>query len=382
MTTGCQNGLGKPLTNVSPDELRWFAIVTYARTVAYPWALGFAKISILIFYRRVFPVDKFRRICECFMLFIGGLAIGTSFASAFGCKPLSNGPHLIYNTPGDGCINRLELQLVANIMHLITDVVIWLLPMPYLWHLRLKKQKRIRTIIIFSVGIIPCCASALRIKALIDFYEGSDPTRQAVGIAILSATEVNLVIIAASIPASNAFYARYFIQPVKRRLQRIWPSISMTTAATGIHNQQQYKGYGNYTFCQSGTGAVPDSRFSGVDTTLCGSMMGHNTMRKSPKSPLPSPSPSPSPASAAKFSGSGFSSSTNSDLRGLPVVARRPSEFNKYSMKGMTEPTDVLMMELAELESEDEDRVVEEEEEEEESISVEGQEQKHEGSAV
>ena len=181
--------------------------------------------------------------------------IATSSASAFGCMPLRNGYEIIQNHPNDGCIDRFSLQFTANILHLITDAIIWLLPMPHLWRLRLKRQKRIRTIVIFSVGTVPCLASAIRLRTVIQFYKGDNPTLQAIGIAILSAVEVNLVIIAASIPASNAFYSRFFIHPVKRRLQVIWPSLQVSTADTGRRNYA--KGYGNVT-------SAPDTR----DATL------------------------------------------------------------------------------------------------------------------
>ena len=214
--------------------------VVYARTVTYPWALALAKISILIFYRRIFPIDKFRKICEWFIAVMILMTLATSMASAFACHPLGNGPKLIHRVKGDGCIDRFALQFVANALHLVTDVMIWLLPMKHLWHLRVKKQKRIRTIVIFSLGLIPCIASAIRLQTIHRLYKGVDPTYDAVGIAIWSSIEVNLVIIAASIPASSTFYNTFFVQPVRKRFVNALPMKPLPDSDSYPFNNSNY----------------------------------------------------------------------------------------------------------------------------------------------
>lgn len=83
-------GLGKhlwdvPLENYSPNFLRaWLTVA-----VLYSACMLTMKLSVLMLYRRLFPIQNFRIQWWCAFFFVNAYSVMFIFASLFSCSPVS-----------------------------------------------------------------------------------------------------------------------------------------------------------------------------------------------------------------------------------------------------------------------------------------------------
>lgn len=133
------------LTKYSKVELSFE--LTYAVLVTT------VKISILLFYRRVFPNKatsaNFRRAWIIVFFLSVGLGIILFVAAISKCKPVS----FIWNQHQHGsCLNMTSLLLSGAAINILTDVSILILPMPTVWHLQIAKLQKFAVSGVFLLG--------------------------------------------------------------------------------------------------------------------------------------------------------------------------------------------------------------------------------------
>jgi hypothetical protein len=78
----------------------------------------------------------------------------------------------------------------------------------------LDRKKRFSVIALFSLGCFTCIASGIRISTIKAFYDSNDGTWTGSSIAIWSAMEINITIIAASIPPVKPLFSKYIWTPL------------------------------------------------------------------------------------------------------------------------------------------------------------------------
>ena len=55
------------------------------------------------------------------------------------------------------------MQVVIGSLNVVSDFVIFILPMPLIWALNLSTKKKVEVMGIFGVGLIACVASIIRL---------------------------------------------------------------------------------------------------------------------------------------------------------------------------------------------------------------------------
>lgn len=122
-----------------------------AVVVFWSLSLGLAKLSILALYTKIFSVRSFILIsqaCAVFVLlwamilFIGAFAI---------CTPVQLNWDK-FNYTGT-CGDVKMLWAVTGGLNIFSDLVIMLLPMPYLYGLSLQMYKKIGLMVTFGIGL-------------------------------------------------------------------------------------------------------------------------------------------------------------------------------------------------------------------------------------
>lgn len=72
---------------------------------------------------------------------------------------------------GGHCIDRFKLAVAFNALNVITDVLLWTLPIPVVWNLQMRMRHKIEVLSVFGVGLMYVTISpwkqavALEIKA-------------------------------------------------------------------------------------------------------------------------------------------------------------------------------------------------------------------------
>ncbi|KAI5859277.1 hypothetical protein GGS23DRAFT_586416 [Durotheca rogersii] len=112
------------------------------------------KLSVLLFFRRIFSVRSFRVINDVFIGITVAWGIAFTFTVALQCTPVSTLWEKFEIEYGDSCITVQPFYFSLAISDLILDVVIFILPVPHLWQLQLPWREKVGVAGIFLLGSI------------------------------------------------------------------------------------------------------------------------------------------------------------------------------------------------------------------------------------
>jgi hypothetical protein len=114
--------------------------------------LAAIKISILLFYLRIFPGRAFRIATYTILGFVALSSIIVIFLQIFQCTPIA------YNwdrsIKGGKCLNVNALTYSHAGMTIFQDFAILLLPIPELLGLKMEIKKKLGVIFIFQIGLL------------------------------------------------------------------------------------------------------------------------------------------------------------------------------------------------------------------------------------
>lgn len=153
--------------------------MAYVGQLLYVGALGAVKISLLLFLQRVFPMKVMRRIVRGVLLFVLCFTVTNIFLFAFQCD---NPKYYFSKLKGSAKADEgicLEPQVVYYPMaaiNILTDIVIWVLPVPTVLKARLSRREKWGLLWVFVLGGIAVSAAIVRPFNLRDVMEHGDPT--------------------------------------------------------------------------------------------------------------------------------------------------------------------------------------------------------------
>ncbi|KAF2473359.1 uncharacterized protein BDR25DRAFT_323909 [Lindgomyces ingoldianus] len=179
--------------------------------------LCLVKVSILLFYNYVASSHKsFHRIVRGIITIVVIASFSMIIAGALTCIPPSDawstkvffdGFRGIYTAQ---CYDPTILWFFNAGFNLVTDLVIWILPIPFVLNLQsMPVKRRLELIGIFSIGIVAIIASAIRLWILVlwasNFMEQGKHTGD---FLIWGQVEQHAGIISASIPFLRPLYRK------------------------------------------------------------------------------------------------------------------------------------------------------------------------------
>jgi hypothetical protein len=159
------------------------------------------KMSILVSYFRIAPAKSvFRKLVwATFALVFAAFAVFL-VALWVQCIPISS----YWNLMADhrDCIPEGPPLVVQSVLNVVTDFMIYTLPIPTLFTLRLPWNQRIGLMVLFSVGGIIVVAGSFRAYWIhYTLFETYDATWEGYNIWIWTAIETNVGVICGCIPA-------------------------------------------------------------------------------------------------------------------------------------------------------------------------------------
>ncbi|RVD83210.1 uncharacterized protein DFL_007606 [Arthrobotrys flagrans] len=177
----------------------------YALTVFYPWVMMVIKLSLLLFYYRMTNWNYIRWSVYATTVIVVGTSISAFVVWLVQC------PHVRYwEYPWEICrINLKKAQVAFAGLYIFTDIVIWVLPMPLVFQLKLYPRERLLALITFSLGAIACVASCYRLAMLEQYTNYSSQSSTTLIIDAWTITELNLALICSSAPAVRALAIHY-----------------------------------------------------------------------------------------------------------------------------------------------------------------------------
>ena len=108
-------------------------------------------MAFLFQYYRVLAVQKMRNVYIASIIVVGGWALSQVLVGIFTCNPVSG---FWDSTVEATCIPNIPQWYINAGGNIITDVVVFTLPLPAIWSLQLARPSKIMLLAIFSLGFL------------------------------------------------------------------------------------------------------------------------------------------------------------------------------------------------------------------------------------
>ncbi|OJD30302.1 uncharacterized protein BKCO1_620008 [Diplodia corticola] len=198
------HGGGTHQWNVPETEVTYFFQSVYSTQIVYCPTVFATKASILFFLTRVFA--PFERYCRFIYFFIGFMGFYYTLICAlkiFICRPIP----LFWNPSGEGeCFDQRSLILADNIISLVTDIAVLIIPCPLAGGLKVALTAKLRIAAAFGAGGLACVCSFIRLIDIVKIGGSSDSTYSFTLINLFGIAEVGIGLICACFPVMPAFW--------------------------------------------------------------------------------------------------------------------------------------------------------------------------------
>ncbi|KAM7200850.1 putative integral membrane protein [Naviculisporaceae sp. PSN 640] len=188
------------LPELVPNYLREF----YFTIVFYCAALMTIKLTFLLGYYRVLAVQHMRVVYIVAMFVVGGWSLSQVFVGIFTCTPISG---FWDKSIPSACIPNLPQWYINAAGNIITDVAVFVLPLPALWKLNLARPQKLALVGIFCLGFFTVVVSVIRIRYLRMF---EDFTWENAPAGCWSIGELTSAITCCCLPTLRPLLTRYF----------------------------------------------------------------------------------------------------------------------------------------------------------------------------
>jgi hypothetical protein len=228
-------GLGQDIWTVPFENITAILKVYYFDEDLYLTCLPLVKISMLLFYLRIFPQRWFRISCFVTMGACASYAIAFLLVSVWQCRPI---PYAWENWHGEttGVCNDINAQgWTSAAINVVLDIIVLGLPLTVIAKLQLNKRKKFLFSLMFCVGFLVTIISILRLQVLASFGGSNFTCKYTHHLAIpksqqltshpggyravgyWSTTETDLAIICACMPGIRAL------------IMTVWPRVMGAT---------------------------------------------------------------------------------------------------------------------------------------------------------
>ncbi|KAL4993080.1 hypothetical protein BDV10DRAFT_200018 [Aspergillus recurvatus] len=176
-----------------------------AANITYPWTVGFAKLSILLLYKRLFPTRR-----EKLLTWIGIGIVGTLY-TGFIIMAIVNIATCVTTAPG---VNHFcdfvheGLVIWQAAVNVFTDFYVVVLPIPCVVKLQTSVKRKVGLVLTFASGLGACGASLARLIISVIGLQNNDSMWQSAELALYSIAEINIGIIVACVCTFPIFFGR------------------------------------------------------------------------------------------------------------------------------------------------------------------------------
>lgn len=112
--------------------------------------MGLIKLSILLLYLRLFSSGfKTRTIIYGLLFFVGSYTLAFELSALFGCQPV---PRLFNRSLKGKCITFHYHILIQQVFNIISDILLFIVPIPVAWRLNLPFKQRLGVMFVFMTA--------------------------------------------------------------------------------------------------------------------------------------------------------------------------------------------------------------------------------------
>jgi hypothetical protein len=167
----------------------------------------FTKLSILVFYLRVFPARRERWLSWGTIVFVILFTIPMLIGDVLQCNPIT---HQSFFNPGVVCLTPTPFLIASTVLHTVTDGWLILMVIPVVLTLRIPFWQKCVLMGVLSLGVFFILFSILRITSILRTDGRSDVTWILAGFDIWSILEVAIGLICACAPTIRPLLQKIF----------------------------------------------------------------------------------------------------------------------------------------------------------------------------
>ncbi|CAL5867485.1 uncharacterized protein PFLUO_LOCUS1704 [Penicillium psychrofluorescens] len=195
---GGNYGLGKHVWAVPILNVVEVVRILFIYVILYIANVPLIKLSIILFYRRIFGMTKLMWFC---IFLTVGYFVSCMIAFLVCCRPVSYYWTQYVDPSGGKCVYNLYPFYIGNAAaNVTTDVIILLVPIPMVWKLQMKSTQKLLISGIFMLGGFVCVASLIRIYFMTFLESSLDVTWTMGNVFIWSSVEPCIGIVCACLP--------------------------------------------------------------------------------------------------------------------------------------------------------------------------------------
>ncbi|KAJ5457865.1 hypothetical protein N7475_009253 [Penicillium sp. IBT 31633x] len=222
------NGLGTHIVELSPDQIVIYLKTLFTGSILYTCCIASIKLSILMLYRRIFPIRAMKYAVNAVSMIVILWAACGIVAGCFTCIPTEKLWHPMLE---GGCMNLSKFYYGLQIPNIATDAIILVMPMHIVWSLPISKAQKLGLSGIFILGLLTLIFDIIRLVVLIDLSrQGDDITYNQVPASVWTCIEPAVGIVAACL--AN-------MRPLFKVVHTKWSRLSSQYGTKGTDNTSQ-----------------------------------------------------------------------------------------------------------------------------------------------
>ncbi|KAL3417394.1 hypothetical protein PVAG01_11394 [Phlyctema vagabunda] len=223
-------GIGLHIGTLTDHEIFYGRRAAWISQIFYYFALVFIKCSIVALYSRL--VSKHMHLIVLYtlgtLIMLHGLIISANQITAHMCSPVS----IIWGpTFPAHCIDLLTFNYFNAAFHILTDILLGVLPIPVLRTLQLSRRKKLALATVFGAGLLTIAATVARQVYNFIALTGPDFSWTWAPTELVTNLEINMGIICASVPALQTLYRS--LAGAESSRGSSYPSASASASAHG-----------------------------------------------------------------------------------------------------------------------------------------------------
>ncbi|KAF2794214.1 hypothetical protein K505DRAFT_337152 [Melanomma pulvis-pyrius CBS 109.77] len=197
---GMRKSLGHQVTEVETADLIQFLYYVFWGQILYLTSIAITKFSILAFYWRLFSVTaRIPIMVVTFVVFAWLMSL--LFIVIFACNPVRGSWDITITTAK--CIPVKSIYLGGSVPNVITDAILVMMPIPYVWRLHAPLAQRIILASMFMLGIFIAIVSIIRLRIFlsIPIATSANVTYNFREVIVWSIVEINIGLTCACLPS-------------------------------------------------------------------------------------------------------------------------------------------------------------------------------------
>ncbi|KAL4877421.1 hypothetical protein BJY04DRAFT_222170 [Aspergillus karnatakaensis] len=242
VTTVIKGGVGLHMHEVTQEAREYALKSLIPLQCLYGFGGALVKTSFMALYYRIFGTKKSLRIAIYItFIIVWGWGLCTIFESFLLCHPIEYN-YNPFRAGGGKCADRIAAYIAIGVINIVTDLMVMVLPVPYVLKLQLPIGRKVVLVATFGLGLFVTVVSIIRVQSLVSI-DFADATATLSGPLLWSMVEQQAAVIAANLPVLRYIFAtilpRAFKEPSGQNSDG--DGYTITRSGVGRTSQSQIK---------------------------------------------------------------------------------------------------------------------------------------------